>query len=173
LESVLQLLLCKSSRGKDIWRESIFFIHCATDNDLWYVEPFVINSPGRGYFGAVLTTWSRFWWDVMPLMFSLEHILFQFFKITAYVTLHSCRRCNMLKLTNMDLFFHITWNMRFMWLHIDILSKYYIIQMKNIARYWCEKSLIICTLLKSFLLIKNYSIVLMWIKIQSSHFIAE
>jgi len=35
----------------------------------------------------------------MPFMFSFEHILFQFFEIIAYITLHSCRRCDMLKLT--------------------------------------------------------------------------
>ena len=148
---LLQLLLCKSSRGKDIWRESVFIIQCARDHDLWYV----IISPGRGYFGAVLITWSGLWWDFMPLMFSFEHILFQFLKIIANITLKNCRRSDMLKLTNMALLFYIAWNMWFIWLHIGILSKYYIIQMKNIARYLCKKGLIVRTLLTSFMLKKK------------------
>ena len=149
LNLLLQLLLCKSSGGKDIWRKSAFITQCAIHNDLWYVEPFFIISSGRGYFGAVLTTRSRLWWDVMPLMFSFEHILFQFFKIISHVTLHNCRRSDMLKLINMALLFHIAWNMWFVWLYIGILSKYYADE--NIARYLCEKCLIICTLLTSFL----------------------
>jgi len=40
-------------------------------------------------------------------MLSFGHILFQFFKIIAYITLHNCRRCDTLKLINMALLFYI------------------------------------------------------------------
>lgn len=162
LNLLWQLLLCKSWWGKDIWRGSVFITRCARDNDLWYVEPFFVISSGRGYFGAVLTTWSGLWWDVMSLMFSFGHILFHFFKIIFYITLHNCRRSDMLKLINMALLFYIAWNMWFIWLYTGILSKYYTDE--NIARYLFKKCLIISTLLTSFLLKKIYSTELMWVK---------